>query len=110
MGNTQIALYRNLLSDKYNALQTKMSRLENGLEKLKSTAQQVKNNHHPHSFLLPLLLRKVDDLKAKLAAQEAELTIKNEEANKLIQVVGAETDKVELGLDVSNLFDLVFTT
>jgi dynein heavy chain len=36
----------------------------------------------------------VDDLKAKLAAQEVELAIKNEEANKLIQVVGAETEKV----------------
>ena len=36
----------------------------------------------------------MDDLKAKLAAQEVELALKNEEANKLIQVVGAETEKV----------------
>lgn len=36
----------------------------------------------------------MDDLKAKLAAQEAELAIKNEDANKLITVVGAETEKV----------------
>ena len=36
----------------------------------------------------------MDDLKGKLAAQEVELAIKNEEANKLIQVVGAETEKV----------------
>jgi dynein heavy chain len=36
----------------------------------------------------------VDDLKAKLAAQEVELAIKNEAANKLIAVVGAETEKV----------------
>lgn len=36
----------------------------------------------------------VDDLKAKLAAQEIELTQKNEDANKLIQIVGAETEKV----------------
>ena len=36
----------------------------------------------------------MDDLKAKLAAQEKELGIKNEEANKLISVVGAETEKV----------------
>ena len=36
----------------------------------------------------------MDDLKAKLAAQEKELAIKNEEANKLIHVVGAETEKV----------------
>jgi dynein heavy chain len=37
----QIALYRNLLTLKHNELQGKMSRLENGLEKLKSTASQV---------------------------------------------------------------------
>ncbi|XP_063655079.1 dynein axonemal heavy chain 9 isoform X4 [Pan troglodytes] len=36
----------------------------------------------------------VDDLKAKLAAQEVELKQKNEDADKLIQVVGVETDKV----------------
>lgn len=53
-------------------------RLENGLEKLKGTSSQV------------------EDLKAKLAAQEQELAIKNDEANKLIQVVGAETEKVNL--------------
>ncbi len=38
----------------------------------------------------------VDDLKAKLAAQEVELAQKNEAANKLLQVVGAETEKVSL--------------
>ncbi len=64
----QIALYQNLLGKQHQDLQAKMMRLENGLEKLKSTASQV------------------DDLKAKLAAQEVELAIKNEEANKLIQV------------------------
>lgn len=53
-------------------------RLENGLEKLKGTSSQV------------------EDLKAKLAAQEQELAVKNDEANKLIQVVGAETEKVNL--------------
>ena len=36
----------------------------------------------------------MDDLKDKLAAQEVELGIKNEAANKLISVVGAETEKV----------------
>ncbi|KAL8211653.1 UNVERIFIED_CONTAM: Dynein heavy chain 17, axonemal [Gekko kuhli] len=36
----------------------------------------------------------VDDLKAKLAAQEVELKQKNEDADKLIQVVGIETEKV----------------
>jgi len=38
----------------------------------------------------------VEDLKAKLAAQEQELSVKNDEANKLIQVVGAETEKVNI--------------
>lgn len=36
----------------------------------------------------------VDDLKTKLATQEVELKQKNEDADKLIQVVGVETDKV----------------
>jgi len=72
----QIALYQNLLSKKNTELQAKIVRLENGLEKLKSTASQV------------------DDLKAKLASQEVELAQKNEDANKLITVVGAETEKV----------------
>lgn len=37
----QITLYQNLLSKKNTELQAKIVRLENGLEKLKSTAQQV---------------------------------------------------------------------
>lgn len=36
----------------------------------------------------------MDDLKAKLAIQETELKQKNENADKLIQVVGVETEKV----------------
>ena len=36
----------------------------------------------------------VDDLKSKLASQEVELSQKNEDANKLIAVVGAESEKV----------------
>ncbi|MEQ2239822.1 Dynein heavy chain 9, axonemal [Ilyodon furcidens] len=43
-------------------------------------------------LFLPLL--RVDDLKAKLAAQEVELKKKNEDADKLIQEVGIETEKV----------------
>lgn len=39
-------------------------------------------------------LIKVDDLKAKLAVQETELKQKNEDADKLIHVVGIETEKV----------------
>lgn len=45
-------------------------------------------------LLLFYIASQVDDLKAKLAAQEIELTQKNEDANKLIQIVGAETEKV----------------
>ena len=37
----QIKLYQNLLGLKHNELLGKMQRLENGLEKLKSTASQV---------------------------------------------------------------------
>ena len=36
----------------------------------------------------------VDELNAKLATQEVELRQKNEDADKLIQVVGVESDKV----------------
>lgn len=36
----------------------------------------------------------MDDLKANLAVQEVELKQKNENADKLIQVVGVETEKV----------------
>uniref|UniRef100_A0A670JPV6 Dynein axonemal heavy chain 9 n=1 Tax=Podarcis muralis TaxID=64176 RepID=A0A670JPV6_PODMU len=72
----QIKLYQNLLLKKEKELTAKMERLENGLQKLSSTSAQV------------------DDLKAKLAAQEVELKQKNEDADKLIQVVGVETEKV----------------
>ena len=55
---------------------SKMTRLENGLEKLRVTAAQVA------------------DLKAQLATQEVELNKKNEEADLLIKIVGVETEKV----------------
>ncbi|XP_068770010.1 dynein axonemal heavy chain 9 [Struthio camelus] len=72
----QIKLYQNLLLKKNKDLTAKMERLENGLQKLNSTSAQV------------------DDLKAKLAAQEVDLKQKNDDADKLIQVVGVETEKV----------------
>ncbi|NWI20364.1 DYH9 protein, partial [Crypturellus soui] len=72
----QIKLYQSLLLKKGKDLTAKMERLENGLQKLNSTSTQV------------------DDLKAKLAAQEVELKQKNDDADKLIQVVGVETEKV----------------
>ncbi|NWQ91943.1 DYH17 protein, partial [Burhinus bistriatus] len=72
----QLKLYQNLLSKKRSELTAKIERLEKGLTKLQSTTSQV------------------DDLKAKLAVQEAELKQKNEDADKLIYVVGVETEKV----------------
>lgn len=42
----------------------------------------------------PCACSQVDDLKAKLAIQEIELKQKNENADKLIHVVGVETEKV----------------
>ncbi|NWI54818.1 DYH17 protein, partial [Calyptomena viridis] len=72
----QIKLYQNLLASKRSLLSNNIERLEKGLMKLQSTASQV------------------DDLKAMLAVQEAELKQKNEDTDKLIYVVGVETEKV----------------
>ncbi|XP_039572046.1 dynein heavy chain 17, axonemal isoform X4 [Passer montanus] len=72
----QIKLYQNLLADKRSKLSASIDRLEKGLMKLRSTASQV------------------DDLKAMLAVQEVELKQKNEDTDKLIHVVGVETEKV----------------
>ncbi|KNC98870.1 uncharacterized protein SPPG_09316 [Spizellomyces punctatus DAOM BR117] len=71
-----ISLYKEMLEHKARALTKSMERLENGLTKLQSTAAQV------------------DDLKAKLASQEVELKAKNEEAERLIERVGIDTEKV----------------
>nr|NP_001262793.1 dynein heavy chain at 93AB, isoform C [Drosophila melanogaster]AGB96173.1 dynein heavy chain at 93AB, isoform C [Drosophila melanogaster] len=73
----QINLYIKLLNHKNEDLQSKIERLENGLEKLRSTALQVA------------------DLKVKLAVQEIELKEKNEAADALIEIVGIETEKVQ---------------
>jgi len=81
----QIKLYESLLSKKNSQLQAAVERLENGLEKLRSTAAQV------------------DDLKAKLAAQEIELKQKNEDADKLIQVVAVETEKVSKEKEIADV-------
>nr|CAD7441487.1 unnamed protein product [Timema bartmani] len=82
----QISLYSKLLRLKSVELAGKVERLENGLEKLKSTAEQV-GNIDGTDFC-------VDDLKAKLAIQEIELQKKNEAADALIEIVGVETEKV----------------
>ncbi|EDW38589.1 GL12690 [Drosophila persimilis] len=73
----QINLYIKLLNHKHDDLQSKIERLENGLEKLRSTALQVA------------------DLKVKLAVQEVELKEKNDAADALIEIVGIETEKVQ---------------
>lgn len=72
----QISLYSKLLREKDAELNARIERLENGLEKLRSTAAQV------------------DGLKDTLAQQEVEVQKKNEAADKLIQIVGIETEKV----------------
>ncbi|XP_055341295.1 LOW QUALITY PROTEIN: dynein beta chain, ciliary-like [Paramacrobiotus metropolitanus] len=71
-----IRLYSTLLTRKVQELQSSMNRLENGLQKIRSTATQV------------------DDMKAKLASKEKELAIKNEETNRLIEVAEKESAKV----------------
>lgn len=74
----QITLYSKLLLQKCVELQCKVKRLENGLDKLRSTTKQV------------------DALKEKLAIQEIELKEKNEAADALIEIVGIETEKVSI--------------
>uniref|UniRef100_A0A4W3K7X4 Dynein axonemal heavy chain 17 n=1 Tax=Callorhinchus milii TaxID=7868 RepID=A0A4W3K7X4_CALMI len=70
----QIKLYQNLLFSQRKDLIAKMDRLDNGLQKLHSTAAQV------------------DKLKETLALQEIELKQKNDDADKLIKVVAEQTD------------------
>lgn len=74
----QISLYLKLLNQKHIQLRGKVERLENGLDKLRSTAEQVA------------------DLKLKLAVQEVELKEKNDAADALIEIVGIETEKVQI--------------
>ncbi|MEE6466367.1 hypothetical protein FKM82_006924 [Ascaphus truei] len=72
----QITLYKNLLDRKRRELSQRMEHLVNGLQKLKTTASQV------------------EDLKAKLASQEAELQLRNQDAEALITKIGLQTEKV----------------
>lgn len=73
----QISLYSKLLRLKSEELRKNIARLENGLDKLKTTADQV------------------EDLKVKLAVQEVELKKKNDAADALIEIVRIETEKVQ---------------
>ncbi|XP_035709844.1 dynein beta chain, ciliary [Folsomia candida] len=72
----QIDLYGKLVTTKNREAFAKAERLESGLTKLESCAQQV------------------EGLKKVLAVQEVVLKEKNEKADHLIQVVGAETAMV----------------
>jgi dynein heavy chain len=81
----QIKLYEGLLKTKRQELLAKMERLENGLQKLQSTAAQV------------------DDLKAKLASQEDELKhFEKEATGKLIAQVEIESADAQKEQDIAN--------
>ncbi|RXG61464.1 Dynein heavy chain 9, axonemal [Armadillidium vulgare] len=86
-----ISLHSKLLSTKHKELQRKIERLQNGLEKLRTTSSQVRQEKYM-----------VDALKAKLAVQEVELQKKNDEADKLIKIVEAETEKVSIENEMAN--------
>uniref|UniRef100_A0A665V5K8 Dynein, axonemal, heavy chain 11 n=1 Tax=Echeneis naucrates TaxID=173247 RepID=A0A665V5K8_ECHNA len=72
----QITLYRNLLEKSRAELQHKMNRLDSGLQKLQTTAAQV------------------EELQAKLAYQETELTFKNQNIESIISKIGLQTERV----------------
>ena len=71
-----VNLFRKVLKERNADLLGKIVRLENGLEKLRTTGVQVAA------------------LKEQLAVQEVELAKKNAEADHLIKVVGIETENV----------------
>uniref|UniRef100_A0A7N8XCZ9 Dynein, axonemal, heavy polypeptide 9 like n=1 Tax=Mastacembelus armatus TaxID=205130 RepID=A0A7N8XCZ9_9TELE len=77
-------LYGNLLGKKRTELAQRMERLDNGLQKLQSTASQV------------------EDLKAKLAVQEVELWQRNTDIEALIAKIGQQTDKLNQERAVSD--------
>ncbi|XP_055614548.1 dynein beta chain, ciliary, partial [Uranotaenia lowii] len=72
-----IALYSKFITQKYVELNDRVLRLESGILKLAECAKQV------------------DSLQIQLADQEVILKKKNQEADKLIKVVGAENEKVQ---------------
>ncbi|XP_078250276.1 dynein axonemal heavy chain 11-like [Pogona vitticeps] len=71
-----IKLYQNLLTKKRKELVQKMERLENGLQKLQTTASQV------------------EDLKSKLAIQEIDLHQRNKDTEALIEKIKQQTEKL----------------
>ncbi|XP_033613038.1 dynein heavy chain 11, axonemal [Fukomys damarensis] len=72
----QISLFKNLLKKKQKEVAQKKEHLLNGIQKLKTTASQV------------------GDLKARLASQEAELQLRNRDAEALVTKIGLQTEKV----------------
>lgn len=71
-----VQLYKKMLAARKAMVVSNMERLAKGLQKLQTTGEQV------------------DELKIKLAQQDIELTLKNEVAEKLIQKVAMDTEKV----------------
>ncbi|XP_077065347.1 dynein axonemal heavy chain 11 [Siphateles boraxobius] len=72
----QLRLYESLLGKRERELHLRHSRLQSGLQKLKTTASQV------------------EDLTVKLNSQEVELTLKNQAAEALMARIGLQTEKV----------------
>ncbi|XP_055624142.1 dynein beta chain, ciliary-like isoform X3 [Toxorhynchites rutilus septentrionalis] len=72
-----IALYSKFVKAKHTELNDRVQRLESGILKLAECADQV------------------DSLQVQLVEQEVVLKKKNQEADKLIKVVGAENEKVQ---------------
>ncbi|KAF4019994.1 hypothetical protein G4228_011768 [Cervus hanglu yarkandensis] len=72
----QISLFKNLLKKKQEAVSQKKEHLVNGVQKLRTTASQV------------------GELKARLASQEAELQLRNQDAEALIAKIGLQTEKL----------------
>ncbi|XP_061442923.1 dynein axonemal heavy chain 11 isoform X1 [Rhineura floridana] len=72
----QIMLYKNLLEKKIQKMSQHKEHLLNGIQKLKTTASQV------------------EDLKYRLASQEAELQLRNQDTEALITKIGLQTEKV----------------
>lgn len=76
-----IALYTKLMMSKYQQLKDRIVSLENGLLKLADCSKQV------------------DGLQDVLKDQEVVLKAKNDAADKLIVIVGAENEKVQTERD-----------
>ncbi|XP_075803650.1 dynein axonemal heavy chain 11 [Microtus pennsylvanicus] len=72
----QISLFKSLLKRKREEVQQRKEHLGNGIQRLWTTASQVEN------------------LKARLASQEAELQLRNHDAEALITKIGLQTEKV----------------